>query len=220
VRRSFGVIALVLALTGCGDDGERALTGAATTEAGAATHGGESTRLHEVSAAGFSLRLPNDWQPAGSPDALAGALETLGRENPEVERYLRAVVESELIEFFAFDPDVEGNFATNVNVIRFPAEETPSFDEWSARVIAEAERLPTRVGDVEHSREELPAGEALRVEYRNHFRTQGGERTVATLQYVVVGDEHGYVLTFSTLPRQAGAYAKIFRSTAESFRIA
>jgi hypothetical protein len=214
VRRSVGVVLAGLALAGCGGDVDRASTTAAATQRG------EATRLHEVPAAGFSLRLPSDWRSIDSTNALESALDAFGNENPEVERYLGAVVENELIEFFAFDPDVEGDFATNVNVIRFPTDGTAPFEEWSERVVAEAERLPTRVGEVEHTREELPAGEALRVAYENEFRTGTAETTVATLQYVVLGDEHGYVLTFSTLPEQAEGYADVFRAAAESFRIA
>jgi hypothetical protein len=153
-------------------------------------------------------------------EALENELEAFGDDNPGLKAYLRTVVENDLIEFFAFDPDVENGFATNVNVIRFAVEGTPPFQEWSKDVVAEAESLPTRVGELDRSREDLPAGDALRIEYENEFRTDRGATTVATLQYVLVGDGEGYVLTFSTLPDHADAYEDDFRAAAESFRIA
>jgi hypothetical protein len=211
VRRSVLAVAVaLLALAGCGGGDDGADTPPAD----------RGTRLHEVAPAGFSLHLPSDWRAVPDLDVLETELESFREENPEVERYLRAVLQNELIEFFAFDPDVRRGFATNVNVVRFPVDGTPSFAEWSERVVAETERLPTRVGGVEHSRESLPAGEALRIEYENEFRTNAGENRVATRQYVFVVDERGYVLTFSTLPEQAETYAAVFRAAAESFRIA
>jgi hypothetical protein len=214
VRRSLAAVLLLAALAGCGGDGSDGADGAdgAALEAGA-------TRLHRVEAADFSLRLPSDWRDVSGPEALATELEAFGEENPEIEGYLRTVVENDLIEFFAFDPDVEGGFATNVNLIRFRIDGTPSFDEWSEGVVAEAEALPTRVGDVEHTREELPAGDALRIEYENEFETDAGETTVATLQYVLVADGRGYVVTFSTVPAQVDDYDRVFRAAAESFRV-
>lgn len=210
MRRALGAaVALTLAaLAGCGGGG-----------GGEGATANDGTRLHRVDAAGFSLRLPDDWRAVRDAGALEGELDEFAEKNPALETYLRTVVENDVVEFFAFDPDAERGFATNVNVVRVPLEGTPSLDELADDVVAEAEKLPTLVGAVDHAREELAAGDALRIEYENEFRSEGGATTVATLQYVLVADEHSYVLTFSTLPAQADAYGDVFFAAARSFRV-
>lgn len=204
------LLAAALAAAGCGGGGE---------ESGSAAGGGANTKVHDVAAHDFSIALPDDWRAIEAEEVFGQeAVDEFAQDNPDAARYFREIAENELIKFFAFDPDVEEDFATNVNVIVSAVSDVPSFEEWSRLVIEEAEKVPTRVSAVKHSREELPAGEALRLEYRNEFRSGDSAKTVTSVQYVFVGEKSSYIVTFSTLPDQEAAYEPTFRAAAESFR--
>lgn len=200
------VAGALLALTGCG--------GGSSGEAPA-------TKVHEVAEHGFSIAVPSDWKTLTPGEALsANELQEFRDDNPEVAPYLDAVSAPDSpIKFLALDPRVKDAFATNVNVVALPASGGVSFDRWAKAAATEANNLPSRSGPLEQERVNLPAGEALRLAYDQSFSFEGEERTVATLQYALVGASRSYVLTFTTPSAQEADYLPIFRAAAESFRI-
>jgi hypothetical protein len=200
LRRALLPLLAVLAFAGCGG-------------------GGEETTRHAV--AGFSLAVPSDWEAVKAGQALSSEkAEEFRRDNPEIERYIDAVSGPDSpVKFLAFDPDVEEDFATNVNVVVITLGEELSLTEWALAAKREIRALETRRGELRDASEDFPQGEALRLDYEQEFRFGTDVRTVATTQYGFVEDARSFVLTFTTLPEQSDAYADVFRAVAASFRI-
>ena len=182
---------------------------------------GAGTKRHDVASHGFSIALPRDWRSIAPEDVLSGEeLEELEAENPEIRRFIEAMRgDDSPIKYFAFDPDIEQEFATNLNVIVVPLGQEVAFDELRESTLAEVEALPTLTSEVTDERVELPAGDALRLTYRQQFDTGNGGQEVATTQYTFAAGDSAYVLTFTTLPGEEAAYRDVFRAAAESFRV-
>jgi hypothetical protein len=182
---------------------------------------GAGTKVHTVAEYGFSVAVPSDWKTVKPGDLLSDEdAESFRRENPEIGAYLEAISgPNSPIKFFAFDPDVKEKFATNLNVVVLPLSAGVSFDQWARAAVAEVKKLPSRSGPIHEDRVALPAGDALRLSYRQEFSFEGGERTVSTVQYALLGEARSYVLTFTTLPEAEASYDGIFRAAVRSFEI-
>jgi hypothetical protein len=204
------VTALVLGAAACGGgDG-----------GGDAASGDAETKTHKIAEHGFQVSLPADWRTISPSQALSPEeMREIREQNPEISRYLDAVTGPDSpIKFFAFDPDAVDGFATNLNVIVLPVGEAVSLDEPVEAARTELERLPTRTSEVEEERLELPAGEAVRLRYRQTIETDNGKQELATTQYSTVAGGTSYILTFTTLPEQLDELDPLFRASAESFR--
>jgi hypothetical protein len=66
---------------------------------------------------------------------------------------------------------------------------------------------------------QLPAGKALRADYRIRFVLNGRKRTVSTTQYGLLLQGRSYVLTYTTLPSVRDEYLDWFKLSAESFEL-
>ena len=204
-------LALVVALSACGGGG-----GDGGAEATAA-----ATKVHAVPENGFSVAVPSGWNAVKPGEVLSDEdLENFRSENPEIRAYIDAISGPDSpIKFLAFDPAGKEEFATNLNVVVLPLSAGVTFAAWAKAAAAEIDGLPTRSGPVEEDRVELPAGEALRLSYDQKFQVGDADKTVATLQYGLVGEGRAYILTFTTLPEQEASYDEAFRAAAGSFRI-
>jgi hypothetical protein len=177
--------------------------------------------VYEVASQGFSIGVPREWQVISVDEALPEAdREELARDNPELAPMLEAIVSGDQpIKLFAFDPEVEDRFATNVNILAVDLPADVGLDEFVTANEADIEGFSGRVGPIASEAADLPSGPARRLTYRIRVTTEGSERAVATLQYLLVGDAKGYVVTFSTLPSLSGRYDPTFDRIVRSLRV-
>jgi hypothetical protein len=198
-----------LLLPACGGGGEDA-----GEEPQEVEESGDFTR-YEVSSAGFSIAVPKDWRTASADEAFTeDRLREMEAENPQLAPLLDALEGPDsLVKLVAFDPDVEGEFATNLNVLVEPVTVDITREQYFDATVSNVKK---QLGaDVEQERVDLPAGEALHLDYEQS--TSVGE--IATVQYVLFEDETGYVLTYTTLPRRLAERAEEFERSARSFEL-
>jgi hypothetical protein len=213
--RRLAALAACLALAGgCGGSDDDADQPRQVGESG-------GLEVYEVSSQGFSIGVPPEWRVISVDEALPEAdREELARDNPELAPLFEAIVSGDQpIKLFAFDPEVEDRFATNVNVLAIDLPSDVGLEDFAAANEADIENFSGRVGPVASETADLPSGPARRLTYRVRVTTEGRERTVATLQYFVVGDGKGYVVTFSTLPNLSDRYEPTFDRIVRSLRV-
>jgi hypothetical protein len=181
---------------------------------------GESAGLevYEVASQGFSIGLPPEWRVVSVDEALPEQeREQLARDNPDFAPLLDALSSGDQpIKLFAFDPEVQRGFATNVNVVAVDLPSGVTLEDFVAGNHADIEGFSGRVGPIESKATQLPGGPARSLAYGIRVTTGGSERIVATLQYLVVGKGKGYVVTFSTLPDLTERYEPVFDRTVRS----
>ena len=178
-------------------------------------------KVYEVASQGFELGLPPEWKVSSVDQALPAAeRERLARENPEFAEAFEAVGSDESpVKLLAFDPKVEKEFATNVNVIAVPLPNGTTLEEFVEANRADLAGLESIQGDVDSEPVELPAGPGERMQYRLGITTEGEQLTVSTTQYYVVAGDRGYIVTFSTLPELLSRHEPEFERIAESLRL-
>jgi hypothetical protein len=211
MRRIAALLACAALASGCGgSDDELQQVG---TSAGL-------TR-YEVASHGFSIGVPPKWRVVSVEEALPEAEEErIARENPEFAPLLEGVSSGEgPIKLFAFDPAVHERFATNVNVVAVGLPANATLEQFIRVNENQIKTFGGRASGVESKPARLPAGPARRLAYRLRLTTEGRERTVATLQYLLIGGGNGYVVTFSTLPELSDRYAPTFERTVRSLRL-
>jgi hypothetical protein len=146
--------------------------------------------------------------------------EQLARDNPDFAPLLDAMSSGEQpIKLFAFDPEAQRSFATNVNVVAVDLPSGTTLEQFVAANEADIEAFGGRVGEIESKAAQLPSGPARSLAYGVRLTTGGSERTIATLQYLLVGGDKGYVVTFSTLPDLSERYDPVFDRTIRSLRL-
>lgn len=206
------VVACVAAAAACGgsEDEPRQV---ATTPAGLTEY--------EVASQGFSIGVPPQWRVVSVDEALPeGERRQLARDNPEFAPLLEAIgSEAQPIKLIAFDPEVHEAFATNVNVVVVPLPSGTSLQDFVAANQADIRHFSGRVGPLRSKPARLPIGAAHRLEYRLRLTAGGRRFTAATLQYLVVGPDRGYVVTFTTLPELSDRYSPTFDRTIRALRL-
>jgi hypothetical protein len=213
-RRLLILVAVALAallLPACGGGGEDA-----DEEPQKVEESGDLTR-YEVSSAGFSIAVPKDWRTVSAEEAFTeDKLREMKADNPELAPFLDALEGPDsLVELLAFDPDVEGGFATNLNVLVEPVTIDITREQYFEATVSNVrEQLGA---DVEPERLELPAGETLHLTYEQSGNA--GDGAIATVQYVLFESDTGYVLTYTTLPPRLAQNSKEFERSARSFEL-
>ena len=175
---------------------------------------GESGGLevYEVASQGFSIGVPPEWRVVSVDEALPKEeREELARENADFAPVLEAIFSGDQpIKLFAFDPEVRDGFATNVNVVAIELPSDVTLDQFISANKSDIEGFGGLASKVVLEPAQLPSGQAERLDYRLRITTAGREQEVATQQYLLVGGDNGYVVTFSTLPQHSERYAPEF----------
>jgi hypothetical protein len=202
----FVLVAFVLA--GCAFGGESAPE---------ATGDNGLTR-YEISAGRFAIGVPQTWHATSAAQMKKATVRRFAEQNPAFAAYANAVgKKNSPFKFFAYDPVVHKRFSTNVNVYVQGVPAGTTWETYKRSAIHEAKSIAdSRVRTAEV---QLPAGKALRADYRIRFVLNGRKRTVSTTQYGLLLQRSSYVLTYTTLPSVRDEYLDWFKLSAESFEL-
>jgi hypothetical protein len=181
-------------------------------------NGDDGLTRYEISSGHFSIAVPDTWHATTSTQMQKAAFRRFARENPGFRPYAEAAArKNSPLKLVAYDPVVRKRFVTNVNVVVSPATKKFRAQTLRRALVKEAKTLAAskvRAADVT-----LPAGKAVRLQYRARFTSAGRRKLVSTLQYSFLLGRRLYVLTYTSLPAYAAEYDWTFRKSAASFRL-
>jgi hypothetical protein len=179
---------------------------------------GDGLTRYEISSGRFSIGVPETWHATTSTQMKKASFKRFADQNPAFAAYAGAMAKkSSPFKFFAYDPVVRKRFATNLNVMVTPVPDGVPPKKYKRSALAEAKSIAD--SPLDSSEVDLPAGKALRIEYRARFLLNGRRKAIATTQYALLLDNTSYVLTYTTLPALRSNYADWFRLSAESFQL-
>jgi hypothetical protein len=169
---------------------------------------------HDVRDTNASIAVPEEWKVIKDFDA--ESISDLTKENEKFGPYVEPLLRNDVFKLWAFDPDIQDKFATNLNIIVSPV--SLPLHRWVAGESATARRIAVP-GSMKTSYVRTPEGEAGKLEWLLELESGGEKRPIRTLQYLFQQEGTGYVLTFSTLPSLATKYEPTFAKSARSFQI-
>ena len=191
-------------------------------DTGAADTGETNAELKtfEVESAGFSLGVPTSWKGLDGDDfAKSGALEQFGQENPSLAPYLSALqAGNSPMKLLAADPELEGDFATNVNVLVQDVPEGTSAKDYLDQNRSGISAQLDIQGSIESEELDHEAGDAAVARYRANLNSGGKQQTFSFVQYFFVNGTDAYVVTYTTVPDAEDRYQDVFETSAASFR--
>ena len=176
---------------------------------------------YSVPSAGFRIALPESWMTFRAQDVFGESeaeLERFVGENPEFGGLTEALTDPRSpMKLVGFDPEAHGDFATNMNVVVANIPEGLSVSQFAQETEDTLRSLTTMAGALETKTVQLRAGPARQFSYEARFTFGGQTLSVATLQYALVANGRGYVLSYATLPELADRYRDDFERSASSF---
>jgi hypothetical protein len=173
---------------------------------------------------GFSVDLPSTWVNEKDRTRLLREVRRVAKDDPELASIIDSLAaageRNAAVKLIAFDlaqSSRKTGFATNLNIVR---ERTSlPLAVWRQEVLKQLNAASFVVEPIWWRPVKLPAGKAVRLEYRAHFSNVGGRQLNASItQYALVDDGAAVVLTYTTLPKLAKGYRATFERSAKSFR--
>jgi hypothetical protein len=206
--RALPLLLVAFLLVGCGFGGESAVE----------PSGSDGLTRYEISSGRFSIGVPETWHGTTSTQMQKASFKRFANQNPAFAAYADVVgKKNSPFKFFAYDPVVRKRFATNLNVVVTPVREGEAPEKYERSALAEAKTIA--VSKLDSTEVGLPAGKALRIEYRARFVINGRKKAISMTQYAFLLDKTSYVLTYTTLPALRDEYADWFKLSAESFQL-
>ena len=199
-RAILTAILLVAAVSACGGESEPSASG--------------KWARHDVRDTSASIALPEEWKVIQDFDAKT--IQDFTKENEKFAPYVEPLVRNDVFKLFAIDPDIQEQFATNLNVIAAPV--SMPLRQWVEQENATTRRVAVP-GSLRTTYIQTPEGEAAKVSWLLEVNSGGDKRQVRSNQYLFQQDDAGYVVTFSTLPMLATKYEPTFDKSARSFRV-
>jgi hypothetical protein len=179
---------------------------------------GDGLTRYEISSGRFSIGVPETWHATTSTQMKKASFKRFADQNPAFASYAGAVAKKNSpFKFFAYDSVVRKRFATNLNVMVTPVPEGVTPEKYKRSALAEAKSIAK--SRLDSSDVDLPAGKALRIEYRGRLLLNGRRKAIFTTQYALLLDNKSYVLTYTTVPALRTDYADWFKLSAESFQL-
>jgi hypothetical protein len=144
-------------------------------------------------------------------------LDAIRENDPELAPIVDQIgTEDSPIKLFAFAPEPDEGFTTNLNVVvSGDVPQGTTREDYFAAAGNQIEALG--VTGAEEERTDLPAGEALVLRYGHSLG--GVAQPLAALEYVLFENGIGYTLTYTALASAAKRYTAEFERSAQSFRI-
>jgi hypothetical protein len=184
--------------------------------AGSAT-GASKLERHAIASEGMSFAVPASWLVVDSR-LPADVVDRLARENPKLAPFVSGLRSpGSPMKFIALDPALTGGFATNANVVAAAVPSSMTFDSYRRGLVLEIRHLVPK-GPVAQKTVTIHGARAVRVGYHLRLRVAGKALTVQTLQYAFLRNGRSVVVTYTTLPKLAGRYARTFASSAATIR--
>jgi hypothetical protein len=177
-------------------------------------------KLYSVSAEGFAIALPSNWEKVDLNLTSADAAAAF-KDNPAFVKFLQGIQLNKYIKFFGVDKQtVASDFATNVNVVGVSLPDSvTTLDQVVAAELATYKRLQV---STTHQRVHLSAGDAEQVDYTLTPTTaSGGQVLTAIKQYILLrlgAHPTEFVVTLTTKVDQASSYDVAFGKIANAFR--
>jgi len=177
-------------------------------------------KLYSVSAEGFAIALPSNWDKVDLNLSSADAAAAF-KDNPEFVKFIQGIQLNKYIKFFGVDKQtLASDFATNVNVVGISVPDSvTTLDQVVTAELATYKRLQI---STTHQRVHLSAGDAEQVDYTLTPNTaSGGKVLTAVKQYILLrlgAHPTEFVVTLTTKVDQASSYDVTFGKIANAFR--
>ena len=181
-------------------------------------------KAHDLTSDGFRLATPGSWRDL-PPGDVTPALDEIRAENPELAELIEGQLTgslSELVRFFAFDPDspsLAQEFATNINVVVEPLPVDVSFSQYLQANLTQLRQVPGVSVEVRNEEATLPGGRAAVISSRFTLNSPSGPRQIDVLQYLFLKGRKGFILSMTTTPEHGATYATTFERIARSFQL-
>jgi hypothetical protein len=172
---------------------------------------------------GFSVELPSSWANEKDRARLIREIRNIAAGDPELagimDNLLAAGESNVAVKMIAFDlakSSLKTGFATNLNVVR---ERTSlPLTAWRQEALKALNSMSFVVEPIWWRNVKLPAGKAVRLNYRARFNVGGKRLDTSITQYALMDDGAAVVLTYTTVPNLAKGYRATFERSAKSFR--
>jgi len=175
---------------------------------------------YTVTADGYTLALPPDWQVVPLDRS---ALDRYAQGKGEVSLDPRLLDRAkERLNagsglWAALSPSDASGAAASINIIRQPLEKELSVEAFAQANIASLQKEKTLIGPIRQDWLNLTAGRVLRTRVTFRSADQGGQELQIT-QFYLVYRKNGYVLTATAKAEQAQHYAPTFEGIIRSLR--
>ena len=172
---------------------------------------------------GFSLELPASWADQKDRARLLREVRRLSGDDPTLaalmDNLLAAGNANVAVKMIAFDlapSSLRNGFATNLNVV---SERTAlPLAAWRREALKQLAQVDFVAQPIWWRMVTLPAGKAVRLNYKARFKVGGKRLDTAIMQYALVKNGAAVILTYTTLPKLEKGYRATFERSARSLR--